>query len=205
MIALMALGEARPGYELWRPNRAKSGSLTSRFVVMLLLLISAALMLIVILGGWSLLVGGATFGVIGIVFAAVYLLLAVMVGRWSRGALTLSIAFGVLLLIFCAVGANSWFARAKSGFIEAALPSDIIGLLVVILIPVQLVLVVVAAIAFTQEWHVEAERSLSDGSAPPPGQYTKPGKYSRASDREKPLPTDRAPRSAARVNPSGPT
>lgn len=167
MIALMALGEARPGYELWRPNRAKAASQTSRFAVMLMLLVSAFLILVVVLGGWSLLTGGTTFGVISIVFALVYVLLAVMVFRWSRGALTLAAAFAVLLAIFCAVGAGSWFARDKPGFNEAGLPSELIGIVVLILIPVQLVLVVVAAIAFTQEWHVEEERSLTDGSPPP--------------------------------------
>ncbi len=167
MIALMALGEARPGYELWRPNRAKAASQTSRFAVMLMLLLSTFLILVVVLGGWSILVGGSTFGIIGIIMALVYVLLAVMVFRWSRGALTLTIAFAVLLAIFCAVGAGSWFARNKPGFAEAALPTELLGIIVLILIPVQLVMAVVASIAFTQEWHVEEERSLTDGSPPP--------------------------------------
>lgn len=201
MIALMALGEARPGYELWRPNRAKSGSLTSRFVVMLLLLVSTALMLIILLGGWSILVGGTTFGVIGIIFALVYILLAVMVFRWSRGALTLTIAFSVLLAIFCAVGAPSWFARDKPGFAEGSLPTDLLGLLVVILIPVQLVLAVVAAIAFTQEWHVEEERPLEGTIATP-----RPVAKSRGADAaEAAEAADRPPRSAARTTSSEPT
>jgi hypothetical protein len=198
MIAPMALGEARPGYELWRPNRAKSSSLTARFVVMLLLLVSAALMLIVVLGGWDVLNGGSTFGIYGIVFAAVYVLLAVMVYRWSRGALTLTIAFGVLLAIFCAVGAGSWFARDKPGFAEGALPTDLLGLLVVILIPVQLALVIAAAVAFTQEWHVEEERPL-DGTVATP----RPTVKSRGADADE--PGGRPPRSAARTTSSEPT
>lgn len=201
MIALMALGEARPGYELWRPNRAKSGSLTSRFIVMLLLLVSSALMLIVVIGGWSILVGGATYGIIGIVFALVYLLLTVMVFRWSRGALTLTIAFAVLLMIFCAVGAPSWFARDKPGFAEGSLPTDLLGLIVVILIPVQLALAIAAAVAFTQEWHVEEERPL-EGTVATPRPVTK----SRGADTpEVPAGTERPPRSAARTTSSEPT
>jgi len=207
MIALMALGEARPGYELWRPNRAKSSSLTSRFVVMLLLLVSTALMLIVVIGGWSVLVGGSTFGIYAIIMALVYVLLAVMVFRWSRGALTLTIAFAVLLMIFCAVGAGSWFARDKPGFAEGALPSDLLGLLVLILIPVQLALAVAAAVAFTQEWHVEEERALPGTVATPRpvaksrGDGSEPAKES--ADVVKAVP--RAPRSAARTTSSEPT
>lgn len=159
----MAVGEARPGYELWRPNRQKSGSLTARFVAVLLLAVSIALMLIVILGGWSLLLGGTTWGVFALVFCAVYLLLAVMTWRWSRGALSLTIALSVLLAILCAVGANSWFARAKDGFAEAGLPSDLLGMLVLILIPVQIALAVACAVGFNQEWHVEEERPIGSG------------------------------------------
>ncbi len=198
MIALMAIGEARPGYELWRPNRAKSSSLTARFVVMLLLLVSAFLMLVVVIGGWPLLVGGSTFGLIGIIFALIYVLLGIMVFRWSRGALTVAIAFSVLLMIYCAVGAGSWFARDKPGFEEAALPSDLIGLIVLILIPVQLMLTVAAAIAFTQEWHVEEERFLGEGEGTP-----RPRAKSRG-DNSEGTPVV-APRSAARTTRSEPT
>ena len=94
----MAVGEARPGYELWRPNRQKSASTTTRFLAIVLLVASIALMLIVTLGGWSLLLGGSTWGVVTIVFCGVYGLLAWMVSRWSRGALSLAIALSVLIL-----------------------------------------------------------------------------------------------------------
>lgn len=161
----MAVGEARPGYELWRPNREKIESQTTRFLTVLLMIVSAILMLIVTLGGWSVLVGGSTYGIIALVFVAVYLLLAVMTWRWSRGALSLTLALSVLLGIFCAVGAGSWFARNKAGFSEAALPADLIGLLVIVLIPVQVALLIVAAIAFNQEWHVEEERPIGSGDS----------------------------------------
>jgi len=163
----MAVGEARPGYELWRPNRAKPGSQTARFVIALLLLVSCVLMLIVILGGWSVLVGGATFGIIALVFVLVDLALAIMIIRWSRGALSLTVALSILLLIYCAVGANSWFARDKPGFKEAALPADLLGLIVLILIPVQIALVIAAAVGVRQEWHVEEERPIGSGEGPP--------------------------------------
>lgn len=159
----MAVGEARPGYELWRPNRHKASSQTTRFLAVLLLLVSIGLMLLIILGGWSLLIGGSTWGVISLVFCVVYGLIAWMILRWSRGALSLTVALSVLLAILCAVGAESWFIRARPGFSEGALPSDLLGLLVVILIPVQVALTVVCAVAFTQEWHVEEERPIEGG------------------------------------------
>lgn len=170
----MAVGEARPGYELWRPNRQKAASQTTRFLAVLLLLVSIGLMLIVTLAGWSLLVGGSTWGVLSLVFCAVYGLIAWMITRWSRGALSLTIALSVLLAILCAVGAESWFVRARPGFAEGGLPSDLLGLLVVILIPVQVALAVVCAIGFTQEWHVEEERPIQGGDPeatdPPAGE-----------------------------------
>ncbi len=159
----MAVGEARPGYELWRPNREKSASLTTRFLAVVLLVVSAVLMLIVLLGGWDVLVGGSTYGIIGLVMVALYLLLAVMTWRWSRGALSLTMALSVLFGIFFTVGASSWFARDKPGFTESALPADLIGLLVVLLVPVQLALLIACAIGFQQEWHVEEERPIGSG------------------------------------------
>lgn len=159
----MAVGEARPGYELWRPNRHKAASQTTRFLAVLLLLVSIGLMLIVTLAGWSLLIGGSTWGAISLVFCAVYGLIAWMIARWSRGALSLTVALSVLLGILCAVGAESWFIRARTGFAEGALPSDLLGLLVVILIPVQIALAVACAVGVTQEWHVEEERPITGG------------------------------------------
>lgn len=163
----MAVGEARPGYELWRPNRYKSASLTTRFLAVLLLVASIALMLIVTIAGWPLLLGGSTWGIITLVFCVVYGLLAWMITRWSRGALSLTIALSVLLAIFCAVGAESWFVRARPGFDTGLLSTDLLGILVVILIPTQLAVTVVCAVGFNQEWHVEEERPIGGGTNPP--------------------------------------
>lgn len=170
----MAVGEARPGYELWRPNREKTESQTTRFVAVLLLVVSAILMTIITLGGWTVLNGGSTYGIYALIFVGVYVLLAVMTWRWSRGALSLTMALSVLLAIFCVIGAPSWFARDKSGFTEAALPSDLVGLLVALLIPVQLALLVAAAIGFRQEWHVEEERPIGSGGSGDPQVESRP-------------------------------
>ncbi len=164
MIAWMAVGEARPGYELWRPNRDKPQSVTTKFVIVLLLLVSAAIAGIVTIAGWSLLQGGAAMGLICLIFyVLLYVLFAVMVARWQRGVLPVAAAWAVLLVIFCAVGANSWFSRDKVGFDGALIPVPLIGLLVVILIPLQIALIVIAMIAFNQEWHVEEERPIGSG------------------------------------------
>lgn len=157
------VGEARPGYELWRPNRAEASSQTMRFIVVLLQIVSAALMTVIVFGGWSLLTGGPLWGGISLLIVLIFLLLGVMTVRWSRGALTLTIAFAVLMLIFAAIGFESWFARDKTGFTDAALPSDLLGLLTLIMIPLQLGLAVAASLAFRQEWHVEEERPIGSG------------------------------------------
>jgi hypothetical protein len=167
----MTIGEARPGYELWRPNRAKPASLSMRLAVVALLAGSAGLMLVIAFGGWSALAGGFTWGLISLAYAFVYLLLAWLTWRWSRGALTMAIALGILLLIFSAVGFGSWFARDKEGFAEPILPSPVLGTLLAILMVVQAVLIVVASIAFRQEWHVEEERPIrspASGAGPTP-------------------------------------
>jgi hypothetical protein len=156
----MAVGEARPGYELWRPNREKPESVTTKFVIVLLLLISAAVAGIVTITGFSLLQGGVGMGIVCVIYVLLYVLFAFMVARWSRGVLPVAAAFAILLAIFCAVGANSWFARDKSGFDSALIPVPLIGLFVLILIPLQVLLIAIAMIGFNQEWHVEEERPV---------------------------------------------
>jgi hypothetical protein len=172
----MAVGEVRPGYELWRPNREKAQSVTTKAVIVLLLLATAAICLLVTIGGWSLLEGGAGMGLICMVYVLLYLFFAVMVARWSRGVLPVAAALSILLLIFAAVAAPSWFARDKSGFNTALLPDTLIGLLLVILIPLQVLVITVAMIGFNQEWSVEEERPIGSGedygAEPPPDQGT---------------------------------
>ena len=156
---------------LWHPNREKPQVITTRVVLVLLLLATAAICLLVTVGGWPLLNGGAGMGVICLAFVALYVLFAVLVARWSRGALTVAAAFSVLLLIFAAVAVPSWFARDKAGLSTAALPDAVIGTLLILLIPLQVVLIAVAMIGFNQDWHVEEERPIGhpeDYGAPPP-------------------------------------
>lgn len=160
MIDGMAVGEVRPGYELWRPNREKAGHVTTKFVIVLLLLATAILAGIIAIGGWSLLKGGSGMGIACIVYVILYLVFAYRVARWGRGVLPVAAALSMILAIFCAVGANSWFARDKSGFDEALLSSTLLGTLVVILGLLQLVVIAAAFYGFSQEWHVEEERPI---------------------------------------------
>jgi lysylphosphatidylglycerol synthetase-like protein (DUF2156 family) len=163
MIDRVAVGEVRPGYELWRPNREKAGSVTTKFVIVALLLATAALAALITIGGWSLLKGGGGMGILCAIYAILYAFFAFLVARWSRGILPLAAALSMILAIFCAVGADSWFARDKAGFDEALLPSSVIGLLVVLLALLQIVLVAFAFYGFNQEWHVEEERPIGSG------------------------------------------
>lgn len=159
----MAVGEVRPGYELWRPNREKAGSVTTKFVIVLLMLVTAVLAAVITIGGWSLLKGGGGMGIVCAIYAILYAFFAYLVARWSRGILPLTAALSMILAIFCAVGANSWFERDKAGFDEALLPTALLGTLVVILGLLQIVLIAAAMYGFNQEWHVEEERPIGSG------------------------------------------
>ena len=163
MIDGMAVGEVRPGYELWRPNREKAGSVTAKFVIVLLLAATSAIAALITIGGWSLLKGGSGMGAVCAIYALLYALFAFLVARWSRGILPVAAALSMILAIFCAVGAQSWFDRDRAGFNEALLPSSLLGLLVVLLGLLQLVLIAAAFYGFSQEWHVEEERPIGSG------------------------------------------
>ena len=163
MIDLVAIGEVRPGYELWRPNREKAESVTTKFVIVFLLAATAAIAALITITGFSLLSGGAGMGLVCLIYALLYAFFAYRVARWSRGILPLAAALSMILAIFCAVGADSWFARDKAGFSHALIPVSLIGLLVVILGLLQLVLIAFALYGFNQEWHVEEERPIGSG------------------------------------------
>ena len=167
----------RPGYELWRPNREKAGSVTTKWVIVLLLLLTAGLAGLITIGGWKVLQGGGGMGIVCAIYAILYLFFAFLVARWRRGILPLAAALSMILAIFCAVGADSWFARDKAGFDEAALSSSLVGVLVIVLMVVQLVVIVAALYGFNQGWNIEEERPIGNGedygagsspAAPPP-------------------------------------
>ena len=159
----MEAGSIRPGYELWRPNREKPEAKSARALVVFLLLISAGLALVITIGGWSRLEGGKVFALL---YVALYVLFAFLVARWNRGVLPVASALAIILAIFAGIAAPAWFDRAKDGLSSPALPEELLGLLTLLLVPVQVILIAVAMVAFNQEWHVEEERPIGDELPP---------------------------------------
>jgi hypothetical protein len=162
----MEATRVRPGYEVWRPNRESARNKATKALVALVLLISAALIAIIVFGGWERL-QDTTMAVIALAWAALYVLFAYLVSRWSRGVLPVAASLAVILAIFAGVAAPAWFDRAKDGLSSPALPEEMLGLLTLLLIPVQIMLIVIAMVAFNQEWHIEEERPVEGGHAPP--------------------------------------
>lgn len=149
-------GRSTPaGVIVTHPNRSKPAVQATRMTVVLLLLISAALILIVTIGGWGTLEGDIP---ILLAFAIVYLLMAFFAGRWSRGVLPMAAALALLLLVFAIVAAPSWFARDKAGFSEPALSAGLLGVITLVIVPVQILLIAFAMRGFSQGWNIELEQ-----------------------------------------------
>jgi len=159
----MEAGAIRPGYELWRPNREKPEAKSARALVVFLLLVSAGLALVITVGGWTRLEGGKIFALL---YVALYVLFAFLVARWNRGVLPVASALAIILAIFAGIAAPAWFDRAKDGLSSPALPEELLGLLTLLLVPVQVILIAVAMVAFNQDWHVEEERPIGDELPP---------------------------------------
>jgi hypothetical protein len=155
----MEAGAVRPGYELWRPNREKPEAKSARALVVFLLLVSAGLALVITIGGWARLEGGNLFAV---AYILVYVLFAFLVTRWNRGVLPVASALAIILAIFAGIAAPAWFDRAKEGLDSPALPEELLGLLTLLMVPVQVILIAVSMVAFNQDWHVEEERQIGE-------------------------------------------
>jgi hypothetical protein len=153
---------ADAGIEIEHPNRAKTASKATRAVVVVLLLASALVMIVISIGAWDVLVGAKGVQVLYIVL---YLGIAYLVARWSRGVLPVAAALAIVLLIFAAVSVPGWFARDKPGVDDPALASDVVGILTALLIPLQLLLIGFAMRGFQQAWNVEVERPLEPAPA----------------------------------------
>jgi hypothetical protein len=144
------------GVIVTHPNRDKPIVQSTRAIVVVLLLVSVVLMLINTIGGWAVLEGAlpVQFG-----FIVVYLLMAYYAARWSRGVLPLAAALAVLLGIFALVAAPGWFDRNHAGFTQPALNAGLLGVITLLIIPVQVLVVAFAMRGFNQGWNVEVERS----------------------------------------------
>jgi presenilin-like A22 family membrane protease len=148
------------------PNRRKAASKVTKVLVVLLLLISAALILIVTLGGWDVLEGAK---VLQVAYIVLYLLMAFLVARWNRGVLPVAAALAIVMLIFAAIAGPQWFERDKAGFSSPALDEGILGLVTLLIIPVQVLLLGFAMRGFQQAWNVEVE--VPDGQHYHPGMH----------------------------------
>lgn len=164
--AMPPVRHLRPGYTVIFPNRDKAGSKATKLVVIVLLLVSAGLMLIVTLGGWSKLQG---LKPVNVLWAILYVLFAIFIARWNRGLLPIAAAFAILLLILSLIaglGASgtSWFDRNHTGYAGAewlwggkGLTPDTLGLVTLLIVPLQALLILFAMRGFTQGWNVEEE------------------------------------------------
>jgi hypothetical protein len=139
---------------LLHPNRDKPESKATKAAVILLLIASAVLTAVVTIGGWDVLQGAQliSFG-----YVLVYLLFAWYVSRWNRGVLPVAAALAILFAVVAAVAGPAWFERDKGGFENPALDPSLLGLLTIIIIPVQVLLIAVAMRGFQQQWNVEVE------------------------------------------------
>ena len=145
----------RPGVIVTHPNRDKSVVQATRATVILLLLISTGLILIVTLGGWGTLEG---LKPVLIFWVLAYLAMAYFAARWRRGVLPMAAALALLMLVFALVAAPEWFTRDKPGYAEPSLPAGLLGVITLVIVPVQLLLIVFAMRGFAQGWNVELER-----------------------------------------------
>lgn len=154
-----------PGYAVVYPNREKASSKTAKAIVVLIMLISVALMLILIVGGWSKLQG---LKPVDFVWCVAYLIMAFYIAtRWARGLLPITTGLAILLLIVVVIAGTgaagtSWFNRSSPGFAAAGLPADFLGLVTVLLIPVQILLIFFTMLAFAQGWNVEVEVPIDE-------------------------------------------
>jgi hypothetical protein len=161
-----------PGYAVVFPNREKAGSKVMKAIVALTLLASVALILIVTIGGWSQLEGMKP---LNFFWCIAYLIIAFYVFvRWSRGMLPIAAGLAILMLMIAVVAGlglsgTSWFDRSRSGFAHAqsllggtGLSADTLGTVTLLLIPVQVLLILLALVAFAQGWNVEQEVPIDE-------------------------------------------
>jgi len=158
--------EEQREYTIVRPNRDKAASKATKSVVILLLLVSTGLMLVVTLGGWTRLSGMKPI-LIG--YMLLYLLMAFYVARWNRGVLPLAAALAIILGILAAIAGPAWFERDKAGFSDPALPAGFLGLITLLIVPIQVLLIAFSMRAFQQAWSVEVE--VPEGETYRPGEH----------------------------------
>jgi len=173
----MADSEDRDDVRIERPNRKKAASKVTRLIVFVLLVASAVLLAVITWGAWDTLEGAKP---VQIGYIALYLLMAFLVLRWSRGVLPVASALAIIMLIFAAVSAPQWFDRDKSGFTNPTLDEGIIGLLTALTVPLQFLLIAFAMSGFRQAWNGEVEHPVDDRGRDDRDERAEPGTASPA-------------------------
>jgi lysylphosphatidylglycerol synthetase-like protein (DUF2156 family) len=162
----------QPGHTIVYPNRDKAASKATKAIVVFILLVSVGLMLIVTIGGWSKLQG---LKAVNFAWCIVYVIVAFYIGtRWARGLLPIAAAMAILLLILSliagfGVSGTSWFDRSHTGFAPAdtlfggkGLGPDTLGVVTLLIAPVQALLILFAMRGFAQGWNVEVEMPIEE-------------------------------------------
>ena len=161
-----------PGYAVVYPNREKATSKTTKTIVVIIMLVSVGLMLIVTLGGWSKLQG---LKPVNFIWMLAYLIMAFYIfTRWARGLLPITAGLAILLLMMSVIAGTgaagtSWFDRNNAGFAHAqslfggtGLPADFLGLITLLIAPVQVLLIFFAMYGFSQGWNIEVEVPIEE-------------------------------------------
>jgi hypothetical protein len=158
--------EVRPGYTVIRPNRERLICKVTRVLVVIVLLVSVGLMLAITVGAWSVLEGMTP---VNFIWCALDVVIAIFIARWARGLLPIAAVLALLLLAIALIatagfGGTSWFDRSRASYGVAhalgggpGLSADTTGTLVLLLVPVELVLILLALAGFAQRWNVELE------------------------------------------------
>jgi len=162
----------QPGHTIVYPNREKAASKATKAIVVFILLVSVGLMLIVTIGGWSKLQG---LKAVNFAWCIIYVIIAFYIGtRWARGLLPIAAAMAILLLILSliagfGIAGTSWFDRSHAGFAPAetlfggkGLEPDTLGVVTLLIAPVQALLIFFAMRGFAQEWNVEVEMPIEE-------------------------------------------
>lgn len=169
--AVAQVRNVSPGHVVVHPNRDKAICKITKLIVVAVLLASIVLMLVVTIGGWSKLEGMRP---VNFIWCFLYVVSAVFVARWARGALPIAAALAILLLIVAVVASfglsgTSWFDRHSYGFGPPqslfggrGLTPDALGTFTLLLIPVEVALIVVCMIGFAQGWNVETEMPVDE-------------------------------------------
>jgi hypothetical protein len=150
------------------PNRDKASSKATKATVVMLLLVSAGLVAIVTIGGWGQLQGAQ---MVSIGYVIIYATIAYYVARWNRGTLPVASGLAVLLLVVAAIAGPAWFDRDNAGYEDSTLPAGLLGVLTLLVVPVQFLLIVFAMRGFSQQWNVEVEVAQDEYERRGPGGF----------------------------------